>query len=261
MIAIPEKTVPALSAKTIGTYKMKITPAYNSGNIGMFGKTAYQDADRTTMNARSARREETVEPAVRSTQTASVNPMPQLTYCVQRGQKMPLQIEGRECLSFGCGWNVKDTRIDMDISAFLLTANGRVPGDDWFVFYGSDLSPDGSVAFSNASNGYDRETIRVDLSKLRSDIERIVFVLTINEAIENGLNFSGVAEAYVRVMNEQTGRELVSFKADDCSCNVTSMTLCELYRKNGQWRFSAVGNGVKQDLAGQCAIYGVNISD
>ena len=63
----------------------------------------------------------------------------------------------------------------------------------------------------------------------------------------------------MRVLDPGTGRELVSFRPDASLKGITSMTMGEIYLKSGMWRFNPVGNGVKQDLAGQCGIYGVQI--
>ena len=157
------------------------------------------------------------------------------------------------------GWNVRDNRCDIDASAFLLEAGGHVPADGWFVFYSQQTSPDQSVVFGSDPSGKDRELFEIDLSRLDRRIQKIVFVLTINEAFENHLNFSMVKDAYVRLLDGTTNRELMSYRMEEYYDNVTSMTIGELYLHNGQWKFNPVGNGVNKDLAGQCAIYGVNI--
>ena len=184
--------------------------------------------------------------------------MPPLVHKLQKGQKSnlagPLQ-KLKVCF----GWNVKDARCDVDASAFLVTDTGKVPGDEWFVFYGQDSSPDRSVSFAVTPNGADREEITVDLQRLDARIKKVVFVLTIDEAIPKNLNFSMLKDVYVRLVNGATGQELVSFTPAEYYPNVTSMTMGELYLYNGQWKFNPVGNGIHQDLAGQCAVYGVQI--
>lgn len=188
-------------------------------------------------------------------------PVPELLRPVQRGQKTPLGIhQGQPVrLKVGFGWNVKDGRCDVDASAFLVTNTGKVPSDDWFVFYGQPESPDGSVRFGEDGRA-DRQVIALDLRRLDPAIERVVFVMTINEALENGLNFGMIRDAWLRVLDDG-GHELVSYRPADFFENITSMTLGELYLRNGEWRFNPVGNGVNTDLAGQCAVYGVQITD
>ena len=157
------------------------------------------------------------------------------------------------------GWNILDTRCDMDASAFLLGENGRVLDERWLVFYNQPLSPDRSVSFLKAENGSDREQIYIDLKKLNLAVQKIVFVLTIDEAFSKNLNFGMIRDAYVRLINDTDNQEIASFCLEEYYQNVTSMTMAELYLHNDQWKLNPVGNGVHQDLAGQCRIYGVEI--
>lgn len=187
------------------------------------------------------------------------NAIPELTRQIQKGQKVPLDPANavhkiKVCL----GWNVIDPQCDIDVSAFLLGEDSRVLGDDWFVFYGQEDSPDKAVHFS-LSDGMDREYISINLSKLDPRVKRIVFVLTINDAIKNKLNFSMVKDAYIRILNVDDQRELVSFKMTDYYSNVISMMIGEIYLHNGSWKCSAIGNGVVKDLAGLCGLYGVQV--
>lgn len=187
--------------------------------------------------------------------------IPVMQHLLRKGQKTPLSSQGQhiEKLKACFGWNILDSRCDMDASSFLIAANGKVLDESWFVFYGQANSPDGSVKFLNDASGKDRETISIDLGRINPAIQKIVFVLTINEAFENNLNFSMIKDAYVRLLDGNTNQELVSYRLEEYYPNVTSMTIGELYLHNGQWKFNPVGNGVHQDLAGQCAIYGVEI--
>ncbi len=185
--------------------------------------------------------------------------VPPLSRTVGKGQKTSLFQAGEiPLLRVGFGWNVRSAACDVDASAFLLGPDRKVPGDDWFVFYGQTASPDGSVTFS--TGGTDREVISVDFTRLRKDIERIVFVMTIDEAFSRRQHFGLIEDAYMRVLDGRDGRELASYKVEDAYETVTSMTLGEIYLHNGVWRLNPVGNGVHQDLAGQCALYGVAIA-
>lgn len=191
----------------------------------------------------------------------AIRNIPALVKPLQKGQKTPINFQNRagRRLKACFGWNVKDGRCDIDVSAFLVGASGRVPDDGWFVFYGQTRSPDGSVVFYEDPSEKDREVIEVDLDRLNASIQKIVFVLTINEAFEQGLNFSMIQDAYVRLLDEEAGREIFSYRLDEYFQNVTSMTIGEMYLYNGQWKFNPVGSGLHQDLAGQCAVYGVEI--
>lgn len=186
--------------------------------------------------------------------------LPPLVKPVQKGQKIALETAGplksvRACF----GWNSTNTQCDVDVSAFLLGADGKVLGDSWFVFYGQTTSPDQSTEF-HADNSVDCEMISINLQTLNPDVKKIVFVLTINEAFKNNLNFGMMKDAYVRILNED-GSELVSFQMTDYYSNVISMMIGEIYQHNGAWKFNAVGNGVAKDLSGLCSLYGVQVSD
>ncbi|MDK2808318.1 MAG: tellurium resistance protein TerD [Clostridiales bacterium] len=184
--------------------------------------------------------------------------IPSLLHNTKKGQKIPLFSSGQLARIKCClGWNCAET-CDIDVSAFLLNFAGKVLGDSWFVFYGQTLSPDGSVRF-NSNESIDRESISIDLTKINSSVAKIVFVLTIHEAIEKNLNFSMVKDAYIRILNRSNNEELVSFKMDEYYSNVTSMMIGEIYLHNNAWKFNAIGNGVTKDLAGLCELYGVHV--
>lgn len=185
---------------------------------------------------------------------------------LQKGQKASLVQTGpapeeiRVCM----GWQVKDARCDLDVSAFLLGADGRVIGDEWFVFYGQCVSPDRSVSYyrdGQKGRAGDAAAVSIDLKRVNPQVKKIVFVVTINEALTQRLNFSMVSDAYVRVVEGRENRELLRFVLSDYYANVASMMVGELYERNGQWKFNAVGNGVARDLAGLCELYGVQVTD
>ena len=167
-------------------------------------------------------------------------------------------------LKVALGWDILNQQCDLDSSAFMLGANGKVLGDDWFVFYGSTTSPDGSVIHSGDSSGAgdgDDEVISVSLQRINQQVEKIVFVVTINEALEMGLNFSMVANAYIRIVNADTNQEIARFDLTNYYSNVTSMMVGELYKRNGEWKFNPIGDGISADLMGLCERYGVNVAD
>lgn len=185
--------------------------------------------------------------------------IPSLRNQIQKGQKVMLENSGKlKGIRASIGWNVNNQNCDVDVSAFMLNNTGKVMGDTWFVFYGQEKSPDSSVQFSLSSTG-DREEIKVDLTRLNSGVAKIVFVLTINEAIQKKLNFSMIKDAYIRIIDEENNTEIVSFMMDEYYSNVTSMMIGEMYLHNGVWKFNAIGNGVAKDLAGLCEMYGVNV--
>ena len=192
---------------------------------------------------------------------ASVYRPPTLLHPLKKGQKTVLPPDGspmgiRVCV----GWDTRRSDCEMDISAFLTDSSSRVPDERYFVFYGNTRSPDGSVCLWEAPSGSgDRQFFSVRLAKLPPGITRVIFVLTIHEAFERRLDFTQVTQLYVRILDEAGKQEKLSFVPDDGGAAVTSMTLGELYLHRGQWKFNPVGNGVRKDLAGQCAVYGVQV--
>ena len=142
----------------------------------------------------------------------------------------------------------------------MLGADGKILGDDWFVFYGQSQSPDNSTLFQSTVSS-DREAVCIDFQKLNPRVQKIVFVLTINEAFEKRLHFGMLKDAYIRILTPDGRKELVSYQMTEYYSNVISMMIGELYQYNGAWKFNAVGNGVAKDLAGLCALYGVQVCD
>lgn len=167
----------------------------------------------------------------------------------------------------GLGWDVRATSgqdFDLDASAFLLTASGKVRGDHDFIFYNQLRSVDGSVEHTGDNRtgvgDGDDEIIKVDLTRIPQDIDKIAITVTIHDAQIRNQNFGQVANAFVRVVNEETGAEVVRFDlAEDYSVE-TAMVFGEIYRYNGEWKFRAVGQGYSGGLAAMCHQYGINIA-
>ena len=180
---------------------------------------------------------------------------------LRKGQKLSLMRENPNltAVEVSLGWRVQNLACDMDASAFLLGSNGKVVGDEWFVFYGQTSSPDGSVVHHGERGGTGEETLSIDLKKLHPSVKRIVFILTIHEALRQRLNFGMVSDAYIQVRDGRMGKGILRFRLDEYYSNVISMVVGELYEKNGEWRFNAVGNGVDRDLEGLCGLYGVQV--
>lgn len=139
--------------------------------------------------------------------------IPILENRLKKGQKRALVEAGRQLKQIkACfGWDIMDPRCDIDVSAFLVTASKQVYNDDWFVFYGQKESPDNGVIFNKDVIGIDKEYITIDFEKLDRRIEKIVFVLTINEALEKNLNFSMLKDAYIRIIDCITKHEIISY--------------------------------------------------
>lgn len=111
---------------------------------------------------------------------------------LRKGQKMNLSPDNSiHEVDIGLGWDAVQG-YDLDASAFMLGANGKVPGDEWFVFYGQTDSPDGAIHHSGDSNGVgdgDDEIIHINLDRVSPQVQKIVFIVTIDSALERGYNF------------------------------------------------------------------------
>ena len=180
-----------------------------------------------------------------------------------KGQKYSIKDrDGRpaEQLKICFGWDVKDGRVELDASAFMLGDSGKVLGDEWFIFYGQPDSPDNGLhykIFKDDPNSPDDAAIIMDLTRVDARVTKIALAVTIYEAAAHSLNFGMVQNLYARILDSRTNREIASFKMDDCYSSVTAMVLGELYRYKGEWKFNAVGAGKNLDLAAFCGMYGV----
>lgn len=244
------QTAPSVSA---GSHTTPHSPAESRAAYSTDRLAAHSSAGATRITA-------AYSTAAFSGSTGAVieKPVPPLKNPVQKGQKIALEAQSTLTqIQVKLGWNVKNTQCDVDVSAFLLDQSGRVIGDSWFVFYGQQQSPDGSTVFSE-DYGEDREQISVDFSRLDPRVSKLVFVLTINEALEKHLNFSMLKDAYIRIL-DASGTELVSYRMQEYYSNITSMMIGEIYQHKGAWKFHAIGNGVARDLAGLCEFYGVQV--
>lgn len=184
--------------------------------------------------------------------------LPSLTKRVSKGQKVPLNLSSKK-IKVNFGWNVKNPACDVDVSAFLLSGNGKVVGDDYFVFYGQESSPEKSVLFKNVETANVLEVFDIDTAVLNPAVAKIVFVMTINDALENSLNFSMLKDAYIQIVDPLNNTESASFLVEEYYNNINSMMMGEIYLHNGAWKFNAIGNGVNKDLAGLCEFYGVAV--
>ncbi len=196
-----------------------------------------------------------------TTEAIEQRKIPVMHKLVQKGQKVQLELGMPLSNIKACfGWNTTNAQCDVDVSAYLLGTDGKVLGDNWFVFYGQKQSPDGCVKLQTQERE-DRQSVCIDLAHLNSQVKKIVFVLTINEAFEKHLNFGMMKDAYIRILDIQTGQELTAFQMTEYYANVISMMIGEVYNHNGTWKFNAIGNGVAKDLAGLCQMYGVQVDD
>lgn len=167
----------------------------------------------------------------------------------------------------GLGWDTRNTDgqdFDLDASGFMLDASGKVRSDADFIFYGQLRSADGSVEHTGdnrtGDGDGDDEVLKVNLQKVPQEIQKIVVTVTIHDAEARRQSFGQVQNAFVRIVNEDTNREITRFDLGEDYSTETAMIFGELYRHNGEWKFRAVGQGYAGGLRAMCHQFGVNVS-
>ncbi|MGZ4521130.1 MAG: TerD family protein [Mycobacteriaceae bacterium] len=173
---------------------------------------------------------------------------------------------GLAAVVVGLGWDVRTTTgvdYDLDASALLCGANGKVLSDDHFVFYNNLTSPDGTVVHTGdnrtGEGEGDDEQLNVNLADMAPEVEKIVIPVSIDDAAARGQNFGQVSNAFIRVVNQANNTELARFDLSEDASVETAMIYGELYRHQGDWKFRAVGQGYASGLAGIIKDYGVNV--
>lgn len=164
------------------------------------------------------------------------------------------------------GWDTDsyqgDFDFDLDAEAFLLNSNGRVRNGKDLVFYHNLSHVSGAVEHqgdnSVLSGGADGEVIKVDLSKVPANIEKIVFTVTIDDAEFREQNFS-MAHTYISIVDDDNGKELVNCQLDENYGDATALVVGEIVRHKGVWKFRPLKEGLQGTLYDLCARYGVNV--
>jgi tellurium resistance protein TerD len=169
-------------------------------------------------------------------------------------------------VQIGLGWQARATTgadFDLDASA-LLCSGGRVLGDEYFVFYNNLKSPEGSVEHMGdelvgGTGAEDDEVVKVNLTMVPPQVDKIVFPVSIYDAEARLQNFGQVRNAYIRVLNQADGSELARYDLSEDASSETAMIFGELYRYNNEWKFRAVGQGYASGLRGIALDFGVNV--
>lgn len=170
-----------------------------------------------------------------------------------KGQRIEI---GLSKVGVGLGWDPNEGSgfdFDLDASAFMLGENKKLPQDDFFIFYNNPKSPDGAVESSGddttgGSSDGDDETLTVDLSKVDPKIQEIIFTVTIHDSEVRKQNFGQVRNSFIRIYNAQTNEEIAKYELDEDFSIETAAEFGRLYKRNGEWKFEAMGIGYKGGL-------------
>ncbi|MCY0943340.1 MULTISPECIES: TerD family protein [Streptomyces] len=173
---------------------------------------------------------------------------------------------GLTAVLVGLGWDIRTTTgvdFDLDASALLVNASGKVPSDQHFVFYNNLKSPDGSVEHTGdnltGEGEGDDEVVKVDLATVPADVDKIVFPVSIHDAETRNQSFGQVRGAFIRVVNQAGGAEIARYDLSEDASTETAMVFGELYRSGAEWKFRAVGQGYASGLSGIAADFGVGV--
>ncbi len=192
-----------------------------------------------------------------------------MTISLQKGQKVDLT-KGNPQLKkiiVGLGWDVNlydgGYDFDLDAAAFMLDQSGKVTDDSDFIFYNNLKSQCGSVQhmgdnLTGAGDG-DDEQIVVDLDKVPQKVQKIDFTVTIFDAEVRKQNFGMVSNAYVRIIDSVSNKEILRYDLGEEFSVETALIVAEIYRYENEWKFSAIGSGFKGGLYSICKNFNVNV--
>lgn len=185
-----------------------------------------------------------------------------MSISLEKGSRVNLskEAEGLSNVMLGLGWDVAKSskkgffgftsstpNIDCDASAFMLNANGKLADSSSIVYFGNLKSSCKSVIHTGdnltGDGDGDDEQLLVDLNKVPSNIEEILFVVNIYSAKSKGQHFGMIENAFIRIVDQKTNKQLAHFNLTENYSDKTAMIFGSLKRNNGQWEFNAIGEG------------------
>lgn len=191
------------------------------------------------------------------------------TLTLKKGAKLTLKkvrpnlLEARVAIT----WQKADSKaqsVDVDLSALMLSANNRIVTDQDFIFYHQQISPEGSVHYlgdnregSTDGDEGDSEAINIQLQKVPVRIERILFVVTIDEAAQKRLNFGKAKNLVARLFDNVSGEEIARWPMHEDYNNYSAMLMCDLHRNEAGWDYMPIGQGSHGDLESICRDHGL----
>lgn len=197
-----------------------------------------------------------------------------MSVSLQKGQKISLDKEAGSALSkitMGLGWDAVKTKgflgfgskteaVDLDASCILFDESNKAVD---FVWFRQLKSKDGSIVHTGdnrtgAGDG-DDEALKIKLDQVPAVITRLVVAVTIHEAQQRKQNFGMVHNAFIRLVNIDTGVEITRFDLSEDYSSETALVFGEVYRHAGEWKFKAVGQGFAGGLRALAIQHGVDV--
>jgi len=171
---------------------------------------------------------------------------------LQKGQREAISAPQ---FTVGLGWDTNSSStgssFDLDTSIFVLGENKRLLSDAHFVFYNNLKTPDGAVEHTGdnltGEGDGDDEQIKVDLSKIGADASEICIVVTIHDAENRRQNFGQIRNSYIRIF-DGTKTEILKYELEEDFSIETAVEFGRIYKRNNEWKFEAVGAGMKDGL-------------
>ncbi len=160
-----------------------------------------------------------------------------------------------DTLEISLGWEPAQTPLTLDSSAFALNAQGKVRGDQDFIFYNQLALPGGGI--ERAADG---RRFTVTFARLPSDLERIVVALTLDTGSTGG-SFGQLSQVRAELRDGASKTVLAAFPLATKNMPETALIVGELYRRNSEWKFRAVGQGFVGGLAPLARQYGVDVAE
>lgn len=172
---------------------------------------------------------------------------------LQKGQRESINAPK---FTIGLGWDTNasstGTGFDLDASVFVLGENKKVLSDSHFIFYNNLKTPDGAVEHTGdnltGDGDGDDEQIKVDLSKIDTSASEICIVVTIHDAENRKQNFGQVRNSFVRIFDSASNAEILKYELEEDFSIETAVEFGRIYKRNNEWKFEAVGMGMKGGL-------------
>ncbi|MBU3146203.1 VWA domain-containing protein [Clostridium sp. CF012] len=189
-----------------------------------------------------------------------------MSILVKKGQKVDMTKAYAELqrVRVQMYWKVVDlnpTDFEIDAAAFLLGATGKAEKDEDFIFYNNPFGADNCVTHISNPRIGGNELIKINLRTMPNAIERIAFTITINDSDKKAQSFKQVKDIAVRIFNEETNVEVLSYNISDAYSVETAIVAAEIYRYKGEWKFNAIGSGFKGGLGALCENFGISVEE
>ena len=172
---------------------------------------------------------------------------------LQKGQRENINAPK---FTIGLGWDTNNSStgssFDLDASVFILGDNKKILSDAHFIFYNNLKSPDEAVIHTGdnltGDGDGDDEQIKIDLTKINPAVKEICIVVTIHDAVSRKQNFGQVRNSFIRIVDDSNNAEMVKYELEEDFSIETAVEFGRIYNKDGQWKFEAMGVGMKGGL-------------